>query len=246
MKVIFNGELTEGIELLPGDWLPGNGIFETLRGEGRDYFGLHRHYCRAKESARFELPGEIEVTRALQELLQAENYPVSRIRISFRDDGTWLITNHLYQDLEPAQLMIFPERAKNKNPVLKSFPYQQNLLLQKSAQSNGFDDGILITNDGEVCETSIANIALEIDQQWVTPPLTSGILNGVMRAVAIESNEIQVAPIDLTQLEKATRGILLTSLRIAQEISEIDGRKLKGSESKVAQIWKLIEGLRNF
>ncbi|MEY4444033.1 MAG: hypothetical protein RL301_112 [Actinomycetota bacterium] len=246
MKVIFNGELTEGIELLPGGWLPGNGIFETLRGEDRDYFGLHRHYCRANEAAKFELPSESEVTRALERLLQAENYPVSRIRISFRDDGTWLITNHPYQDFGPVRLMIFPERTKNIYPVLKTFPYQQNLLLNKSAQSAGFDDGILITNSGEVCETSIANIALEIDRKWVTPPLTAGILNGVMRAVAIESKEIQVAPIDLAQLEKATRGILLTSLRIAQEISEIDGRKLMGSESKVAQIWKLIEGLRNF
>ena len=67
-----------------------------------------------------------------------------------------------------------------------------------------------------------------------------------MRAIAIDAKMISVAPITKAQLERASRGLLISSLRIAQEIAEIDGRKLASAQTKSAQIWKLIESFRGF
>lgn len=246
MKMIFNGDLIDSMELQPGDWLPGKGVFETIRAEERQTFALHRHYCRAKDAAVFNLPNEEVVTSAVNRLLTSKNYPISRLRISFRNDGDWLITNHEYLDPKPAKLMIFNQPNMDNELRIKSFPYDRNLALHQDANAAGFDDGILLTTDGEVAETAFANIALEIDGEWLTPPLTAGILNGVMRAIAIDAKMISVAPITKAQLERASRGLLISSLRIAQEIAEIDGRKLASAQTKSAQIWKLIESFRGF
>lgn len=246
MRVIFNGELCEKSDLLPGDWLPGSGIFETLRAENFETFALHRHYCRASEAAEFQLPSEVEIEAAVKELLHSESFPISRLRICFGKSGDWLITNHQYQDPKAAKLMIFKDRNQDNELRKKSFPYDRNIALHQDADAAGFDDGILLTKNNEVAETSFTNIALEIAGQWVTPPLTAGILNGVMRAIAIDEKVLTVAPITLDQLQLATRGLLISSLRIAQEISEIEGRKLAPATGKSSEIWKLIESFRGF
>ena len=246
MSIIFNGELHDKFELLPGDWLAGQGVFETLRAENGQTFALHRHYCRAKEAANFHLPSEAAVTDSVKKLLNLEKFPISRLRISFSDSGDWLITNHQYQDPKPARLMIFKERNSNNELRKKSFPYDRNIALHQDADAAGYDDGILLSEYGEIAETAFTNIALEIEGLWVTPPLTAGILNGVMRAIAIDEKALAVAPITMAQLATATRGLLISSLRIAQEISEIEGRKLAPAESKSAEIWKLIESFRGF
>lgn len=58
-------------------------------------------------------------------------------------------------------------------------------------------DAILWNEWGEVTESTIANLAVEREEgHWITPPLTSGLLAGVMRAHLL----------DLTLSEEGRRG----------------------------------------
>ena len=87
----------------------------------------------------------------------------------------------------------------------------------------------------------MATLLFNIDSQWVTPPLSSGILNGVVRALALEAGLTQVKRIYESELANVRSGLLLTSLRNAQNIGSIDGRELAIDEQKCAEIHKLMK-----
>jgi len=125
----------------------------------------------------------------------------------------------------------------------KEYPYK-NLELLDAVKSEGFDDGILVTSDGQLAETTIATLLLNINGDWVTPPLSSGILNGVVRALVLEAGLAKVRRIEFSELENVQSGLLLTSLRNAQNIGEISGRKLSIDPEKSAQIHKLMNEFR--
>ena len=66
------------------------GIFETIRVEDGQIFGLHRHHCRAKEAAAtlgFEIPTEDDVRAATEEVIAKEDFPLARIRLRFSRTG---------------------------------------------------------------------------------------------------------------------------------------------------------------
>ena len=61
----------------------------------------------------------------------------------------------------------------------------------------------------------------------MTPPITAGILPGVVRAIAIEECGVKVRPIHISEIPEVESAFMLSSLRIAQPISHIGDMKLK-------------------
>jgi branched-subunit amino acid aminotransferase/4-amino-4-deoxychorismate lyase len=49
-----------------------------------------------------------------------------------------------------------------------------------SVKSQGFDEAIIVNELGRVCEGSVTNLLLKIDGKWITPPISDGVLAGVM------------------------------------------------------------------
>jgi branched-chain amino acid aminotransferase len=101
------------------------------------------------------------------------------------------------------------------------------LNLLKEAHNAGFDDYLLINHQGKVTETAIANLIFQIESQWVTPPLSDGVLPGVMRALLIEKADVSVRQIEAGQVSTIKSGFVVSSLKIAQPIAQIDGRNLQ-------------------
>ena len=225
-------------------WATGSGIFETIRVEDNQVFGLHRHHCRAKESAEkigLTIPSEEFVSVESYQIIESEDFKVGRLRWHFSLDGEFSISYTPYEDpTDPAKLMVFDERKPEFNIQKKEFPYK-NLELLQIAKLKGFDDGIIVRSDGQVAESSMATLLFNIDSQWVTPPLSSGILNGVVRALALEAGLAQVKRIDESELANVRFGLLLTSLRNAQNIGSINERELAIDEQKCAEIHKLMK-----
>ena len=85
----------------------------------------------------------------------------------------------------------------------------------------------MINREDHVTETAIANLILQIDNQWITPPLSDGVLPGVMRALLIEKAGVLVRQIDADQVPLIQSGFVVSSLKIAQPIAQIDGRNLQ-------------------
>ena len=223
------------------------GIFETIRVEDGQIFGLHRHHCRAKDAAAtlgFEIPDEDQVKAATELVISKENYSLARLRLKFNRNGELGIDYEPYEDpKKPAELMIFDQRNPDFQIRFKEYPYKNYEILE-IAKAQGFDDAILIAPDDQVAETSMATLALKIEGQWSTPPLSAGILNGVVRALCIESDLLKVRKVLANELGKVESALLLSSLRNAQNVGSIAGRELTIDNEKRNEIHRLMAGFK--
>jgi branched-chain amino acid aminotransferase len=212
-------------------WPSGSGTFETIKTVDGVPWALSRHMRRALNTARrndLPFPSEELIRRAVTETIDANPFAIGRLRILFGDTGNLLVTHQKYVELtKPAQLGVFLREPAGNGIVEKRYPYTENLNLLAEAQSLGFDDYLLINHESKVAETAIANLILQIDNQWLTPPLSDGVLPGVMRALMIEKAGVLVRQIDAGQLPTVTSGFVVSSLKIAQPIAQIDGRNLQ-------------------
>src|SRR5438445_21799 len=90
--------------------------------------------------------------------------------------------------------------------------YVNSALAKTEAMENGFDEAIMLTHEGHVCEGSAENIFLLRDGKAYTPPTSDNILEGLTRLGMIEllRNELKVEVIE--------RSIDRSELYVADEI----------------------------
>jgi branched-chain amino acid aminotransferase len=215
----------------------GSGIFETIKTVNGAPIALGRHMRRALESALelgITIPSEDFIREEMIRVLVENPHDVGRMRICFGED-IFHITHDSYAELkEPARLNFHTQTVIGS--VHKLFPYADRFALIDAANDEGFHDSILFNEKNEITETAVSNLAFYIGGEWVTPPITSGILPGVIRAIAIEECKVRVRPIHVSEIPEVESGFLLSSLRIAQSISHIGDMKLKiGDASRVLE-----------
>ena len=211
-----------------------SGIFETVKTIEGKPISLNRHMRRALDSARelgISMPGEETLRNELVAVLAKSNFPVGRLRICFWKES-FSITHEEYAELtEPARVNFLSETVHGSQH--KVFPYDDRFRILEAARDEGFDDSILFNKKNEVTETAISNLLLRIQDQWVTPPITSGLLPGVVRAIAIEQCDVKVRPIHISEIADIESAFLVSSLRLAQPISHIGEMKLKIGEASL-------------
>ena len=74
--------------------------------------------------------------------------------------------------------------------------YMNSTLAKIDAVDNGYDDAIMLGDDGTVAEGSGQNIFIVKDGNIFTPPNTTGALNGITRRTVIEISKNNNIPID--------------------------------------------------
>lgn len=235
MKVIVNGALVpiEQSQCTTLGWLEGAGIFETIKTVDGKPWALSRHMRRAVNSSAREnivLPNEELVRESIATLLFAESYPTGLLRVSFDATGNWAAVHLPYTEvISAAKVGIHPDALIIDGVPVKSYPYNHRLEILEQARVNGFDEALVTSSDGKVCEGAVTNVLLKIAGSWCTPPLSDGVLAGVMRALVIEYCDVMVRSIAVSEIGDIESAFLLSSLRIAQPISSIDGRELSQS-----------------
>jgi branched-chain amino acid aminotransferase len=90
--------------------------------------------------------------------------------------------------------------------------YVNSALAKTEAMENGFDEAIMLTQDGHVCEGSAENIFLLRDGKVFTPPTSDNILEGLTRLAMIELLRQEL------DMEVVERSIDRSELYIADEI----------------------------
>jgi branched-chain amino acid aminotransferase len=215
----------EAAQLDSAGWPHGTGIFETIKTVDGQPWALSRHMRRALNSARRNdqpFPNEELIRSAVAETISANQFLIGRLRLLFGLDGSFRVTHQEYLEIKTsAKLGIRDLDLKVSTPVEKRYPYTQNLQILDEAKSKGFDDYILVNRDGFITETAIANLIFKFDGEWITPPLSDGVLPGVMRALLIEKNGVIVRQIQADQLNQIESGFVVSSLKIAQPIGRI-------------------------
>ena len=75
------------------------------------------------------------------------------------------------------------------------------------------DDVLLWNRRGEITESTIANLVLDIHGKLLTPPVSSGLLAGTFRRYLLEHNKIQEATLTRDDLAQAHSIYLINSVR---------------------------------
>ncbi|CAN2201180.1 IlvE Branched-chain amino acid aminotransferase/4-amino-4-deoxychorismate lyase [Candidatus Nanopelagicaceae bacterium] len=205
-----------------------SGIFETIKTVKGAPIALGRHMRRALESALelgISIPSEEFIRDEMVRVLAHNPHDIGRLRICFGREIFHITHDEYVEHTEPARLNFYSQTVIGA--VHKLFPYDYRFALIEAANDEGYHDSVLFNEKNEITETAVANLAFYIGGEWVTPPITSGILPGVIRAIAIEECGVRVRPIHVSEIPEVESGFMLSSLRIAQPISHIGDMKLK-------------------
>jgi branched-chain amino acid aminotransferase len=114
------------------------------------------------------------------------------------------------------------------------------------AQDAGYDDAIMLTQDGHVSESSSSNLFMVQDGRLVTPAVTDDILVGVTRGAVIElagrlGVPVEERRIDRTELFGADELFLCgTGVQVAP-VTSIDGRTI--GDGKMGQVTRSLQDL---
>jgi branched-chain amino acid aminotransferase len=138
----------------------------------------------------------------LQEVIRANvvSEGCARIYLIYNQVGFWQSEESMPQvDLviytaplpayrEPVRLTLREHGRHAASPLagVKTISWLTNVWSVAEAQKEGFDEVILLNERGEVAECTAANVYMVKGDTILTPPLSSGCLEGVTRGVLFE------------------------------------------------------------
>jgi len=194
-------------------WSPGQaglicgwGLFTTVRIVRGEAFAYERHWRRIeKDAALTRLPMTYTGARVrvqLQELIRTNKVKdgCARIYLVWNTVGSWRSDEKMPEvDLviTTADLPHYPEMVRlalrehgrhAASPLagVKTISWLDSVWAAEEAKREGYDEVVLLNERGEVSECTAANIFVVRNDKVVTPPLSSGCLEGVTRGVLME------------------------------------------------------------
>ena len=122
--------------------------------------------------------------------------------------------------------------------------YANAALARVEALEDGYDEAIMLNSSGKVAEGSAENIFILKDGQIITPPLTSGILEGITRDSVIQIIEenggyVVETDIDREDLYTADEVFMVGTAAEVKSVSQID--RVKISDGKPGKITKALQ-----
>ena len=91
-------------------------------------------------------------------------------------------------------------------------------------------DVLLFNDDGQITESTVANVAAEIDGILCTPPVYCGLLPGTQRACLLDCGKLQERPISVEEILGSPQVFLLNSVR---GMHKVNVRVFAGQEVQV-------------
>ena len=212
--LLHNGEIREAGDriLSPGQvvLLNGWGVFSTLRVYDGVLFAWEHHWARMQQdAARMRVPFPREagwLEEQLHRLVEANRAWNSTLRVVVirNRGGIWegpaatrefdvvAFTADLNQWSPAVKLGVVPHarHAAREFAGTKYMSWAENLVWYERAHERVLDEVVLLNERGEVAECTSANLFVAEGGRAWTPPLASGCLPGVTRALLLE--EIRV------------------------------------------------------
>ena len=262
MRIWVNGALRDpadaSVPVLDRGFTVGDGVFETVKVVSGRPFALERHLDRLERSARIlglPRPDRDLVRTACAAVLAEGELPLGRLRITCTSgpaplgptratgptgpgqDGTTLIVAVGATDPSPpVTTVVTVPWTRNQHSAVagaKTTSYAENLVALARAHDYGAGEAILGNTDGQLCEGTGSNVFVVLGGRLLTPPLTSGCLPGITRALALQWSDAEEAELPLSVLQDADEILLTGSLRDIQAVSRVDDRELPGAPGPV-------------
>ena len=125
--------------------------------------------------------------------------------------------------------------------------YLNSILAKTDALSSGFDEAIMLNQDGHVCEGTGENIFLVYGDKLVTPTLESNVLPGITRSTVIElarqelGLQVEERLVDRSELYVADEVFLSGTAAHIQGVGSIDKRSVGSGD--IGQITRKLQEL---
>ncbi|MFI6406636.1 aminotransferase class IV [Streptomyces sp. NPDC050548] len=224
----------------------GDGIFETVKATDGKTFALTRHLDRLTRSARglgLPDPDLDEVRRGCAAVLAANPMPFGRLRITFTgghgplgsdrgEHGPTLVIalGEAKRRPDSTAVITVPWTRNERGALvgLKTTSYAENVVALARAHQHGASEALLANTVGQLCEGTGSNVFVVLDGEIHTPPVTSGCLAGITRALTVEWTGAKETDLPLDVLERADEVFLTSSLRDVQAVHLLDDRQLPG------------------
>ncbi len=122
--------------------------------------------------------------------------------------------------------------------------YANAALARVEALEDGYDEAIMLNSNGKIAEGSAENIFILKDGQIITPPLTSGILEGITRDSVIQIIEenggyVVEADIDREDLYTADEVFMVGTAAEVKSVAQID--RVRISDGKPGKVTKALQ-----
>jgi para-aminobenzoate synthetase / 4-amino-4-deoxychorismate lyase len=192
-------------------------LLETILWTPEDsYYLLEYHLRRLKNSAvYFDFQVDIDNIRSqLQSKADAFGCEPKKIRLLVSiAGGVQIAVMAVEKQDRPLRIQLAREPVDSS----EIFLYHKTTCRQiyESAQKEFPDcDDVLLWNErGELTESCIANLVVQLDGKLLTPPVESGLLPGVFRASLIEQGRIVEQRITVGDLKRCTKIYLVNSVK---------------------------------
>lgn len=222
----------------------GDGVFEAIKVLDGQPFALTRHLERLTRSAAglgLPEPDLAQVRGALAEVLDGQQLPLGRIRITWTGGPAPMGSGRV--DTEPTLVVAagpmdpmptttatatvpWPRNERGALAGLKSTSYAENVVALAHARAAGATEAIFANLQGHLCEGTGTNVFYVIDGELRTPTLASGCLAGVTRALLLEWYGAREVDEPIETLDSASEIFLVSTTRDVQGVHRWNQRDL--------------------
>lgn len=229
----------------------GDGVFETLKTVHGTPFALTRHLDRLASSARglgLLEPDLDEVRRACAAVAEANPMPLGRLRITYTGGLSPLGSTR--GEADPTLVVALGEATRRPDSTsvitvpwtrnergaltgLKTTSYAENVVALARAGQQAATEALFANTRGRLCEGTGSNVFVVLDGELHTPPVESGCLAGITRALTVEWAGARETDLPLDVLEEADEVFLTSTLRDVQAVHRVDGRSLSEAPGPV-------------
>ena len=263
----INGELHSSetqLSVFNRSFLYGDGVFETLKIVNNNVLFFEDHYFRLMASlriVRMEIPMKFTMEYLESEVLTLVNtlniQNAARVRITiFRNEGGFYApkdnsVSFVITALPLEKPMYSIEKKNYEVDLYKDFMVTKQLLSTLKitnkmihvtasvfAKENALANCLLVNTDKNVIEATNGNLFMLTGNTLITPPISEGCLNGVMRkqilalAKKLENIEVIEEPISSFDLQKADELFITNVISGIQPISKYRKKEFMADFSK--------------
>ena len=214
-------------------------LIETILWDG-EYKFLSEHISRLSASAEF-FGYLFDLSQVISRLkMAARSFPstLQRVRVLLSSDGRIQISNSVIKLSKPSRgiTVLLSSRCTDPNDLFLRHKTTHRPLYDSefcNAQSAGYDDAIFLNCHGHLTEGAIHNIFIVTGGKWITPPVSDGLLPGILRGSMFEGR-ITERSVTLEDLISADEVYLGNSVRGLRRVEKID----KIGDKGVFHIWQ--------
>ena len=233
----------------------GAGCFETFTSYSGKFLHLNRHIRRLNDGVSYlagtdeDMFGQEQIRSEILNLLEANKLSGKRARIriqvsmadrlgyspAVREKPGFsvliiaaVIPERLHEtySLVTVETKVVPASCRPVHLKLSNMLHYRQAGIE--AKRAGADDGLMLTVNGSVAETSIANIFWENGGKIYTPSISCDILPGVTRGIVLDliktdKGKITEGEFTLRELKSASTVWICNSIKEIALVSKIDG-----------------------